>query len=314
MPSRREDKHGRLPLPPAVRDWCDKRAAVKNRRRNTRLDEGLLVALLARGDLGYGEIAQLVGLSQGFVWKIATGRSRKDLAPLIEEAGRKFRREEHEMHRKILAVAESAPLVTGHKHKSYDDHELVEMIAAGTLSYAQIGEKAGLAGATVSDIARGIKRLDLQPRIHAAAQSYRDQARQVGTAHLRTVVTKHITVGVNTEGETARKCREYVMNNSLAEGKGKPFLCGAVAAQRPPRDPDTIRNSECWELMYLIKGDGPPPEPDQESALAALPLETRLKIAAVLQLPGEGTGNQEPGTGEVTSTNCTNVTNDGEGN
>jgi len=65
--------------------------------------------------------------------------------------------------------------------KQYDDDELVMDIARAELTQAEIGEKHGLAEVTISAIARGERRAELQPRIKAAVQGMIEQARRLGS-------------------------------------------------------------------------------------------------------------------------------------
>ena len=59
--------------------------------RTKKYDDGLLVELLARGELNYGQIAKKVGISEAFVNQIARGDRRPELQDRIVAAVEGFR-------------------------------------------------------------------------------------------------------------------------------------------------------------------------------------------------------------------------------
>ncbi|GAH84277.1 unnamed protein product, partial [marine sediment metagenome] len=58
------------------------------------------------------------------------------------------------------------------KRKDYDDDLLVELIARGEMSHAEIGRRIGLGRSMVRQIARGQKRPDLQEKINTRMRNY----------------------------------------------------------------------------------------------------------------------------------------------
>jgi len=64
------------------------------------------------------------------------------------------------------------------RRAEYDDDLLAELIAGGKLSLKEIAGRLGISHTTVSRIARGKVRADLQPRIHAAMQQSVREARK----------------------------------------------------------------------------------------------------------------------------------------
>ena len=57
------------------------------------------------------------------------------------------------------------------KHKDYDDDLLVELIARGEMSYAEIAERVGLGRSTVRRVAEGKNRPDLRDKIYTAMRT-----------------------------------------------------------------------------------------------------------------------------------------------
>jgi len=92
---------------------------------------------------------------------------------------------------------------------------LVELIARGERSYARIAKELGLDEEVVAQVARGEFRPELYARIKAAQRGYVDEARRLGSRWTKSLLTKHIKVGMDSDDETARKCREYTLNEFL---------------------------------------------------------------------------------------------------
>jgi len=104
------------------------------------------------------------------------------------------------------------------KHESptrYDEDLMVEWIARGQLSQSEIARRLGVNRRTVWRIANGLARLDLQRRIDAVIEGIRREARRIGAKWCHALVTKHVKVGLEGDGETARKCRQYVLDSFL---------------------------------------------------------------------------------------------------
>ena len=97
---------------------------------------------------------------------------------------------------------------------NYDDDKMVELIAAGELTPGEIAKRLGVNRVTVWRIIHGKSRPDLQGRLDDAVIGYVVEARRVGVRWLRKLIEKHAAVGFECEGETARKCREFVINLS----------------------------------------------------------------------------------------------------
>jgi len=72
-------------------------------------------------------------------------------------------------------------MATG-KRKDYDDDELVEDIAAHTLTQADIAEKHDLSEVFIGQISRGERREDLQKRIAAVSRGLIEQAKRRGAS------------------------------------------------------------------------------------------------------------------------------------
>ena len=125
-------------------------------------DDDLLVELLARGEVSQAKIAERVGLDKAMVGLIARGRNRPELQDRINTKTREY-----------LIEKRRPGLLAGRRgrKKKYDDDLLVELIAQGEMSCAEIGQRVGLARSMVAKIARGESRPDLQDRINTRMRS-----------------------------------------------------------------------------------------------------------------------------------------------
>lgn len=103
------------------------------------------------------------------------------------------------------------------QRKNYDEDLLVELIAAGQMSYAEIAKRVGIHRKSAWRIAVGRSRPDLQPRIRKAVQAHRVEARRLAAKWLKALIGKHIKDGMEGDDEKARKCREFAINKFLEE-------------------------------------------------------------------------------------------------
>jgi len=112
----------------------------------------------------------------------------------------------------------------GTPEKDYDDDQLVLDIAAGRMSYAEIGQKHGLAEVTISQIARGLRRPELRPRIEAAVQGFVDEAKRVAVRHARSALgrlVKLIGQSSDAPADVQRKASVDILKFSLGD-PGRP--------------------------------------------------------------------------------------------
>ena len=98
------------------------------------------------------------------------------------------------------------------RKSAYDDDKMVELIAAGELTHGEIAKRLGVNRVTVWRIIHGQSRQDLQGRIDGVISGFSREARRIGVRWLKALLTKHIRVGMEGDGETARRCREFVIN------------------------------------------------------------------------------------------------------
>ena len=104
---------------------------------------------------------------------------------------------------------------TPERKKRYDEDLLVQLVAEGQTSYRKIAEQLDVSPNTVSTIARGVFRRDLYERICATVEDAYRRARRLASSYLCPVVAAHIKHGLEGSGESARKCREFVMKMAL---------------------------------------------------------------------------------------------------
>ena len=145
----------------------------------------------------------------------------------------------------------------GAKRKDYDD-ALIMAIARGDKTYAQIARELGLSESTVVQVAGGERRPDLQPRIQAVRQGFVDQTRRLAGAWAGRLMGKHIKDALEGDGETARKCGEYVLSHILGD-PGQPAM--GVNQQQYP-GPDLTDLSPETKRLVLMELGGPLDEDD----------------------------------------------------
>ena len=98
---------------------------------------------------------------------------------------------------------------------NYDEELLVELVADGRLSHAAIAERVGASRRTVWRIANGISRPDLQRKIEAVAEGYRQAAVRAAARHMTALIEKQVAVALSGQGETSRKCREFLIKTFM---------------------------------------------------------------------------------------------------
>jgi len=261
----RRDLHPRIraaakKLPPDLRRrgawWPGEPQGPPAARNAPDYDDDLMVELIARGELSYGQIARRLGVSRTAVAHIAAGHTRKDLQERINVSMRKHlaARRGHPA-RTVREFVECEKTNPAPKQKDYDDNLLIDLIARADRNYQSIARQVGLSGQTVRRIASGETRPELQPRIAAAADAYRRQAHRMGARWLWGLLAQHIRDGMEGEGPEARKCREFAMN--FIENHGNS------ADARPTRAlPTPGLTDEDYEIIARLKGG--PPEDDEE--------------------------------------------------
>ncbi len=92
---------------------------------------------------------------------------------------------------------------------------LVKLIADGELPQARIAEIVGVSRRTVWRIANGLSRPDLQRKIAAAVEGYRQAAIRAAARHMKALLEKQVEVALTGDGETARKCREFLLKTFM---------------------------------------------------------------------------------------------------
>ena len=198
------------------------------RRKN--YDDDQLIALLADPDCSHGQIADHLGLSRRMLQYIVQGVYRKDLRPRIREAGRERLR-----RRRGGTTCEAVP-----RGEAYNDDEMVAMLAQGEKTTGQIARHFGISRDMVWRIATGRRRPDLHQRVREIIEEARAMVHRQAAASLEALLRRHIEVGLTGTGETARKCREFVLGLFLDPARLGPALCTPPAPSAIQRDLATV--------------------------------------------------------------------------
>ena len=122
----------------------------------------------------------------------------------------------------------------------YDEELVVTLLAKGELTYAQIAKRVGITESMVGKIARGESRKDLHERICRRIKQFRRRTHCMVASWQPNVLKKHIAVGMESDGETARKCREFLL---------KPILEGPAM---PEADDDGNGAWRGWEIYCQL--------------------------------------------------------------
>ena len=100
------------------------------------------------------------------------------------------------------------------KRPRYDEDLLVELLRKN-ISHRRIADRVGVSRSTVARIAAGKCRKDLHARIMDQGRNHYSEPILPGVQALRASLARHIKIGLERDDETARKCREFVMNTFL---------------------------------------------------------------------------------------------------
>ena len=98
---------------------------------------------------------------------------------------------------------------------NYDEDLLVELIAGGDVSQTEIAEKVGVSRRTVWRIANGLSRPDLQTKIAATVEGIRQATIRMAAKWMKPLLHKEIKTALEGDGETARKCREFLLKTFM---------------------------------------------------------------------------------------------------
>jgi len=227
-------------------------------------DDDLLVELIARGEMSYGQIGERIGVRGSMVGMIARGETRADLQEKINTRMRSCLADKRRRASPLpgrfgeLKASDTGGPGPGGRKKEYDDDLLVELIARGDMSRARIAERVGLSPSMVGKIAEGESRRDLRPRIAAMNRGIQEEAHRLGARWLRGLLTRHIRDGLEGTGEFARRCRKDLIDKLFDR-----------------------------EILRRI-AEPPPPEPEPPGAdFDDLSLELRKKIMQEIGGPCE---------------------------
>jgi hypothetical protein len=137
----------------------------------------------------------------------------------------------------------------------YDDGRLVEMLAGGEFTYAQIGKALGLTAGHVGRIARGERRPGVMAEVRARVAAALAEARRVAVRSCRRLMARHVEVGLAGRGETARKCREFVLSRlELA----RPARQRAVPSRETPGPQSLGVGAAAEPVGWVERSEDPP--------------------------------------------------------
>jgi len=151
---------------------------------------------------------------------------------------------------------------TNEESARYDEDQLVEWIACGQLSQSEMARRLGVNRRTVWRIANGLSRPDLQLKVDAAIEGIRHEARRQGARWLKALVTRHIKVALEEDGETARKCREYLLDRFLVPDDAPAQPRSPRHKRKPPGCIPSFTDgiSDDLKRMLIDELGGPPAE------------------------------------------------------
>ena len=179
------------------------RAERPGRAKTKDYDDAELVIELARGTMSLSQLARRMGLARKTLRQVRQGVFRAELQPLIRE---------------LRGRAELKPLLRVrriHKHKDYDDQELVLALAQG-VTPREIAHRLGLSVRTVRQIRLGAARRDLQPAIR---RERRRLDRRLLARVRRAIIarTRRLLRHGLTSGRGAAQAREALLDTLMQE-------------------------------------------------------------------------------------------------
>ena len=119
---------------------------------------------------------------------------------------------------------------------TYDEDLLVELIACGDVSQTEIAERVGVSRRTVWRIANGHSRPDLQQKIADTVEGFRQATIRMAAKWMKPLLSKQIKVALEEDGETSRKCREFLLKTFMIT---LPEQAAKAAAKKRDPDPST---------------------------------------------------------------------------
>ncbi|MCE5277780.1 MAG: hypothetical protein ABFD92_15670 [Planctomycetaceae bacterium] len=119
----------------------------------------------------------------------------------------------------------------------HDDRLLVQMLADGA-PYRQIAKITGLSVSMIGKIARGDNRRVVSHQVHEVKEARRQALRDAAARRAADLMNAHVEEGLKAGGETARKCREFIIGHLLEQDDNPAdlfdtLLAGPVDAARP---------------------------------------------------------------------------------
>lgn len=142
------------------------------------------------------------------------------------------------------------------RHKSkYDEELLVELLARDHLTHREVARRVGVSESLVSQICSGKARPDLHERIGQWLSTRRDDALRAGQTFIRPLLMTQLKVAMEEDGETARKCREFLLNRLLFAPARGPASPAAEAEHPMPMERIPGLEKKDIQAFYQFLGD-----------------------------------------------------------
>ena len=219
-----------------------------------------LVELICEGTMTNKEIGKRMDIPPSDVDRIANGRLHPKLLPLISQLSRKnlraALREIKKLTKALTAARSTRPggaKRIPRKFKDYDDDRLITLLGEGLHTYKEIADEVGISETTVGNIARGELRPHLLDRISKVHRGHIRKTRGRGATRLYKVLDKHVKSGQG-DDESARKCREFMLNKYLDMPCDEP---PKPSNEPPMKDFDKLSSQTRANMMLELGGPGP---------------------------------------------------------
>ena len=136
---------------------------------------------------------------------------------------------------------------------NYDEDLLVELIACGEVSQTEIAERVGVSRRTVWKIVHSRSRPDLQQKIADTVEGYRQETIRLAARFMKPILKKQIEVALEGDGETARKCREFLLKTFMTAAPQQAAKRQAKRADDESLNP-AMRFNSVMELSPELQG------------------------------------------------------------
>ncbi|MCE5325387.1 MAG: hypothetical protein LLG01_03130 [Planctomycetaceae bacterium] len=118
----------------------------------------------------------------------------------------------------------------------YDEMKLLDLLADG-VAYEQVAQEIGISRSMVAKIAQGRTRPEIHQQLLDIREARRQAVHDLAAKKATTLMRMHIEEGLARGGETARKCREFILDRLLTRDDTPADMLDKLLADSAKADP-----------------------------------------------------------------------------